>query len=379
MAPSTVWTPEEDEKLRNLVREHGEKKWTHICSLMGGGKSSKQCRRRWLNHLNMQTKKCGWGPEEDQLLLNYHDQMGNKWTEIARKIGGRTDNAVKNRYHALVRRDEKAPNAGDQCAVDARGDCQEISNRQDNRTLEAFKSSLERLRSWLGGQRKRKSLEDAVASAIRAVDANSNSDDMDVEVSDMFGSAGFPAAQEGKWGGHIRSTMGGMGPQSSSESHLSQEASGHVNCFAAALEDSTSSELVNEIMDIDSGYAPDIPLEDGSYQLVTSHGGSIPFTHQESNPNYTSNRLDTWLSKGNHAQRALHSTVFSSTYMNGPSLELSLDVDDGTFWQEAGIECMGASVHGLHELPLDAVGFSSGVLSEHSQTSACDDCDMFQS
>lgn len=36
---------QEDEELRQLVEEHGEKKWTHISSLMGTRKSSKQVRR----------------------------------------------------------------------------------------------------------------------------------------------------------------------------------------------------------------------------------------------------------------------------------------------------------------------------------------------
>lgn len=79
---------------------------------MGGG----QCRRQW-ERLNIMTKQCGWAPEvtpenwigvkwsvvvqEDALLLEYHARYGNKWTRISRLIGGRTDNAVKNRYHAL--------------------------------------------------------------------------------------------------------------------------------------------------------------------------------------------------------------------------------------------------------------------------------------
>lgn len=99
MAPGPMWTKEDCDKLNQLVELHG-KKWTPIATFLGSGKTGKQCRRQW-EKLNIVTKQCGWAPEEDALLLELHARYGNKWTRISRVIGGRTDNAVKNRYHAI--------------------------------------------------------------------------------------------------------------------------------------------------------------------------------------------------------------------------------------------------------------------------------------
>lgn len=99
MAPGPIWTKEDCDKLNQLVERYG-KKWTPIASFLGSGKTGKQCRRQW-EKLNIVTKQCGWAPEEDALLLELHARYGNKWTRISRVIGGRTDNAVKNRYHAI--------------------------------------------------------------------------------------------------------------------------------------------------------------------------------------------------------------------------------------------------------------------------------------
>ena len=101
-----MWTEEEDEELRALVAEYGQKKWAFICTKMSTGKGAKQCRRRWSNYLNNDLKQGGWSPEEDEILCNGHKQHGNKWTEIAKMVGGRTDNAVKNRHAVLVKKEE---------------------------------------------------------------------------------------------------------------------------------------------------------------------------------------------------------------------------------------------------------------------------------
>ena len=102
----TPWTDAEDAKLQALVKKHGTKKWAAISSELRT-KASKQCRRRWQNHLSIEKNTSGWSPEEDRLLMEAHKRMGNRWTDIAKLCNGRTDNAVKNRYMALVKKQRR--------------------------------------------------------------------------------------------------------------------------------------------------------------------------------------------------------------------------------------------------------------------------------
>eukprot|EP00775_Hariotina_reticulata_P006692 gene6692-6915_t len=100
----TAQRPLEDQRLAELVQIHGPKRWSQIAADLGT-KGSKQCRRRWKNFLSLDDRKQGsWTPEEDARLLDGHKRHGNKWTLIAQEIGGRTDNAVKNRWAALEKK-----------------------------------------------------------------------------------------------------------------------------------------------------------------------------------------------------------------------------------------------------------------------------------
>lgn len=90
--PTGPWTPEEDQRLQHAVGIF-DQQWAQIAPFMGG-RTAGQCRDHFEDGLKPTLKKDSWTSEELEQLRVLVGELGNKWTEIAKRLEGRSDAQV---------------------------------------------------------------------------------------------------------------------------------------------------------------------------------------------------------------------------------------------------------------------------------------------
>ncbi|CAL9755902.1 unnamed protein product [Musa acuminata subsp. burmannicoides] len=128
-----LWSPEEDEKLYDHIIRCGVGSWSSVPKLAGIFSSSlllkiffhvlqtppynsdtfllsglercgKSCRLRWINYLRPDLKRGNFSQQEEDTIIRLHEIMGNRWSQIASQLPGRTDNEIKNYWNSCLKK-----------------------------------------------------------------------------------------------------------------------------------------------------------------------------------------------------------------------------------------------------------------------------------
>ncbi|KAK9291614.1 hypothetical protein L1049_019563 [Liquidambar formosana] len=99
-----LWSPEEDQKLKTYIIQNGHGCWSSVPINAGLQRNGKSCRLRWINYLRPGLKRGIFTAQEEETVLSLHRMLGNKWSQIAQHLPGRTDNEIKNYWHSYLKK-----------------------------------------------------------------------------------------------------------------------------------------------------------------------------------------------------------------------------------------------------------------------------------
>ncbi|CAA7387946.1 unnamed protein product [Spirodela intermedia] len=100
-----LWSAEEDEKLMRYMANGCQGLcWSDVARNAGLQRCGKSCRLRWINYLRPDLKRGAFSPLEEELIVHLHSLVGNRWSQIAARLPGRTDNEVKNFWNSTIKK-----------------------------------------------------------------------------------------------------------------------------------------------------------------------------------------------------------------------------------------------------------------------------------
>ncbi|PKI68416.1 hypothetical protein CRG98_011213 [Punica granatum] len=74
-----AWSKQEDQKLIEYIRVHGEGSWRSLPKAAGLHRCGKSCRLRWINYLRPDIKRGNFAQDEEDLIIKLHALLGNRY------------------------------------------------------------------------------------------------------------------------------------------------------------------------------------------------------------------------------------------------------------------------------------------------------------
>ncbi|GKB73812.1 Myb-related protein 308-like protein [Tanacetum coccineum] len=147
-----AWSKEEDQKLINHVTTCSEVCRLTLPQAAGLLRCGKCCRKRWFDTLSSDHERENFGEDEDDLIIRLHALLGDRWSLIAGRLPGRTDNEIKSYWNSHLKKklvkmgidpnNHRLPHGfAGTSSNKSRGDCENIGSRSNYNSREEDQES----------------------------------------------------------------------------------------------------------------------------------------------------------------------------------------------------------------------------------------------